>query len=531
MKGYRRFGVMIDMSRNAVMRVSELKNMIDLLQKMGYNALELYTEDTYEVTGEPYFGYLRGKYTVEELKEIDAYAKTRGVELIPCIQTLAHFTNLVKLPAYADIVDVDDILLIDEPKTYELLDKIFASLAESFTSRNVNIGMDEAHFVGLGAYLRKHGYTERVQLLLRHLQKVVEIATRYGFKPHMWADMFFRLASKNGDYYNVNEIDEEVKKLIPEEVTLVYWDYYSKKQEDYDRLIKVHQSFGREVWFAGGAWRWAGFAPHNEFSLYTMERAMRSVAEHGVKDVLITMWGDNGSECSFYSVLPSLYAIRQFADGNFDMAKIADGFYKTFKMKFEDWMLLDLPNKSASTTPSTTPKHSCKALLYNDLFLGIMDKSVQNEKPVPYATYAAELAKAAKRVGAYGYLFDTLSKLCDVLAIKTELGLRTRRFYQAHDKKALGAIVREYDALVKRLEAFHTAFRVQWNKESKPHGWEVQDARIGGVIQRTKTCALRLREYLKGRLPVLEELEEVILDYGSGMPHNQYTQLITTSNM
>ena len=47
MAKYKHFGVMLDMSRNAVMKVSELKNMIDLLQKMGYNALELYTEDTF----------------------------------------------------------------------------------------------------------------------------------------------------------------------------------------------------------------------------------------------------------------------------------------------------------------------------------------------------------------------------------------------------------------------------------------------------------------------------------------------------
>ena len=510
MAKYKHFGVMLDMSRNAVMKVSELKNMIDLLQKMGYNALELYTEDTFEIKGEPYFGYLRGRYTAAELKEIDAYAKARGIELIPCIQTLAHFTNLVKLPQYADIVDVDDILLIDEPKTYALLEKIFATLAECFTSRLVNIGMDEAHLIGLGTYLKKHGYVNRRELLLKHLQKVVEIATRYGFKPHMWGDMFFRLESPNGDYYNVEEVSE-----------------------DYDGVIKAHQAFERKVWFAGGAWRWVGFAPNNEFSLCTMQSAMKSVAELGVEDVMITAWGDNGSECSFYAILPALYAIRQFADGNFDRAKIEDGFYKTFKMKFEDWMLLDIPNKTAATQTDGYPHNPCKALLYNDLFLGIVDKKVQNEKPIPYLQYASELAKAAKRVGNYGYIFDTLSKLCNVLAVKAELGIRTRRAYQAQNKRELGGIVREYDGLVKRLEEFHTAFRAQWHRENKPQGFEVQDARIGGVIQRTKTCAMRLREYLKGRIPVLDELEEVLLEYSEGtkMLFNVYTETVTTSNM
>ena len=100
MKGYKHFGVMLDCSRNAVMKPAVVKKLIDYLKKFGYNTLELYTEDTFRPDGEPYFGYLRGGYTGADIREIDAYAASRGVELIPCIQTLAHFTNLVKLPAY-----------------------------------------------------------------------------------------------------------------------------------------------------------------------------------------------------------------------------------------------------------------------------------------------------------------------------------------------------------------------------------------------------------------------------------------------
>ena len=90
---YERFGVMIDMSRNAVMNLNSLKNFITVLKKIGYNCVMLYTEDTYEIKGEPFFGYLRGRYTAEELREIDDYAFSIGVEVIPCIQTLAKNEN------------------------------------------------------------------------------------------------------------------------------------------------------------------------------------------------------------------------------------------------------------------------------------------------------------------------------------------------------------------------------------------------------------------------------------------------------
>ena len=87
---FQRNGFMLDCSRNAVFTVSKVKSIIRTLAKLGMNVLMLYTEDTYEVPGRPYFGAYRGRYTKAELKEMDAYAKLFGIELVPCIQTLAH---------------------------------------------------------------------------------------------------------------------------------------------------------------------------------------------------------------------------------------------------------------------------------------------------------------------------------------------------------------------------------------------------------------------------------------------------------
>ena len=241
---YRYFGVMLDCSRNAVLNLESAKKLIDSLQKMGYNALELYAEDMYEVKDEPYFGYLRGRYSGRELKELDAYAAARGVELIPCIQTLAHFTNPVKLPRFRKLTDANDILLIDEEETYEFLDRLFCSLAENFSSRLVNIGMDEAHMVGLGKYLDRHGYCDRFEILNRHLKRVADIAEKYGFRPHMWSDMFFRLAA-GGEYYTEGvHVPAEVRKKVPQNVALTYWDYYHTQESVYDGMIAAHQEFG-----------------------------------------------------------------------------------------------------------------------------------------------------------------------------------------------------------------------------------------------------------------------------------------------
>ena len=117
----KRFGVMLDFSRNAVMKPEKLKEYASLLRNMGYNMLMPYTEDTFEVPEEPYFGYLRGGYTQEELKDISEYCHSIGMELIPAIQTLAHLETIFRWGAYAPVHDMGPVLLAEEEKTYDLI--------------------------------------------------------------------------------------------------------------------------------------------------------------------------------------------------------------------------------------------------------------------------------------------------------------------------------------------------------------------------------------------------------------------------
>lgn len=49
-------GVMIDCSRNAVMNVKTVKKCADVLKKMGYNTLMLYTKDL-SVPTDSFIGY------------------------------------------------------------------------------------------------------------------------------------------------------------------------------------------------------------------------------------------------------------------------------------------------------------------------------------------------------------------------------------------------------------------------------------------------------------------------------------------
>lgn len=505
---FKRFGVMLDCSRNAVLNIPTVKKYIDLLARLGYNTLMLYTEDTYEVENQPYFGYLRGRYSQEEIKEIDAYAKEKGIELIPCIQTLAHLNAIVRWRAYQSCRDLGDILLVGDEGTYKLIDDMFSTISKNFSSKVVHVGMDEAHMIGLGKYLDKHGYRNRSQILVEHLTKVCELAKKHGLEPIMWSDMFFRLAT-GGEYFcDEVEFSKEVLDLVPKEVGLVYWDYYKPQKEDYAKMIKHHKQFDNEIWFAGGFWCWNGFAPRNGFTLQTLKACMPAAIEGGIENVIFTLWGDDGKECSNFAVLPSLYYASCLAKGITDEEEIKKGFEKEFGVEFDAYMLMDLPNTCGMEENSKNNPE--KYMFYNDPFFGIFDCTVDEGYVPTYDECAEKLEKYTDN--EFGYLFEHYAKLCRFLQLKFTIGKRTRAAYKSGDKKELEVLVEDYKKLIPLLYDFYESHKSVWFKDNKPHGFDVQDIRMGGLQRRIESCIERLEKYLSGEIEKIEELEEEILN-------------------
>ena len=397
--------------------------------------------------------------------------------------------------------------------SYQLIEDMFASLEKTVRTRIVNIGMDEAHMLGRGKYQDIHGFENRFDILINRLKKVSEIAEKHGFECIMWGDMFFRLAG--GDYYNNGSIPEHIKEMIPHNVNLIYWDYYSADKEHYSRQIESHSEIKKDIWFAGGLWSWTGFAPHNAYSIDATKAAFEACKEQSVKDVFLTMWGDDGAECSKFSLLPSLYYATQIARGTDDLKAIKKGFYEKFGIYFENYMLADL-----SGTPRNNVLNPEKYMLYNDSFLGQLDFTVSDGDADKYAICASNL-KSLESNAQYGYIFKTLRTLCEVLSVKYDIGVRTRKAYDGKDTAALKNIIANYDRLIILIDAFYGAFKEQWEKENKPNGFEVQDIRIGGLRLRVQHCKERLEAFAEGKIPSLSELEEPVLDFlGSGKSFN-----------
>lgn len=509
----RQFGMlcyMADMSRNAVFNVKACKRMLRYLALMGYDSMMLYTEDTYEITEYPCFGRMRGRFSQAELRELDDYAYALGIELIPCIQALAHLGSIFRWQEMSSLCDMNDILLVGEEKTYDLVRSMIKTCASCFRSRRIHLGMDEAHNLGRGKYLDRNGVEKSSDIMLKHLARVTEICREFELSPMIWSDMFFRM--QFGRYYvKEGEITPEVVAKVPEGLGLVYWDYYTKEPEMLSHMIHCHKQFDRPVYFAGGAWKWSGSAPHNMSSNVAAEAQLNVCLAEGVTDIIVTGWGDDGAEASQFSVLPNLLYWAEKGYGNTDGIGIRSE--QCFGIEYDEFLKLDLPDRLPGINEAERPRmhavNPSKYLLYNDPLEGLFDAHIHvSTAAATYREHARTLLAKADDA-SFGLLFDTLGKLCRVLSRKCDLSIRIRNAYLSGDRETLTRIAgEEIGQIVADLEAYTVAFRRQWYDENKPHGFSVQEIRLGGLRERLVSTKCRLRAYLAGEIERIDELHE-----------------------
>lgn len=521
-------GPMFDLSRNGVLTVESFKFMLRKMALMGLNTVMLYMEDTYELSGEPYFGYMRGRYDQAELKEIDDYADQFGIEAFPSIQTLAHLEEFLKWEPVAKYKDTKGALLVGDEAVNALIEQMIETVSAPFRSRKIHIGMDEAEELGRGKYLDKNGHRDRFDIMTEHLERVLNATRKRGLKPMMWSDMFLKLASESGaEYYDQDaKISEEMASRIPKDVDMVYWDYYHTEQDDYVKQIAKHRPLGCNLVFAGAVWVFNTFGVNYGLSLKATDSALQVCKREGITEVYATMWGDDGNESTPLGALLGLqlYAEHAYTAGTPSWEQIAE------RVKFCTGIEADtfLKLKDLDETPGAEPgnqkqSNPSKFLLYQDVLLGLFDKQIEG---LPMAEHYAKLEQAITesrvKEAELDYIFEVPQRLSAVLKQKSELGIEIKRAYDEGNLTELKRIAQEVlPAVSQAVQELRQAHRTQWFRIFKPFGWEVIDIRYSGVTGRLDTAAMRLLDYAEGRIGRIEELEQERLVYSDNNRFNQ----------
>lgn len=492
-------GPMLDMSRGKVMTVKAVKEYIDYIAALGMNMLMLYTEDMYEVEGYPKFGYLRGRYSLAELREIDDYGYEMGVELIPCIQTFGHFEQYIKLKDANVPNENANVLLPGEPETYAFIEAELQAIRQAFRTDRIHLGMDETKGLGLGKYLKKHGLRPLGDIFREHLAKVLQISKKYFQKPIIWSDMFFE--GPDGRQYGLETVDQAVIDRTPKDVNLCFWNYYRDNFKWYDDRLTQHDRFPNEISFGGGIWTWDGLAPNLTYTLNTMEPALRACLAHNVKTVIATLWVSGTSGADYHQALPGLTVFSEMCYFGEDCTR--EDIYRASQTLcgvdealFHSISDIYLGYKGATSL--------AKGFVYCDPLIDLMCFDVD------YDAALQTLQKAYAVIDAHkGYAHrEFFLSLYRIAMGKAELLGKLRSSYKAGDRAFLQrAAAVLIPNLLGEFDRFYALFYQLWRRSYKGFGLEMYTHDFGGVMLRLKDTKLVLEDYLEGVTDRIEELE------------------------
>lgn len=533
---FKRCGPMFDLCQgNATLNMDAMKFFLRKSAIMGLSQILLYMEDTYDVPEEPYFGYMRARYSYEELKEIDDYAHALGIEAIPLIQALAHLRDVLKWDVYREIREDEDCLLPEDEDTYTFLRHIITAAAKPFRTKRISLTMDEALLVGQGSYLRLNGLHHKFDIMTRHLNRCLEITNELGLRVIISSDMFFNALGR-GQYNPEVEIPQEFINSMPD-VDLLYWDYYSLTNK-HRKLIEMRQKLTSHVIFQGGIWIWGGFSPNWIMTRATMDLALDACKDKGIDDVHATIWGDSGTECD---TRMALWGMQYFAEQSFLRQTPTEeqlrrrfnfctgGDYDLF------YAMQDFDLCPGVAEPPLKQQNPTKFLVWQDPLQGLFDKNIEGLALKPHYQKLADLLDNVD-FGAYGTMFEFYRCLAHLLVHKAELGRDIHEAYRANDRKAMETIANvTIPEAMKWTRALRQQHYICWKENNKLLGWDIFDMRYGSLLIRLETAVQTLKDYLDGTLSKIEELEEKQLPYNGeeGIPKwtNFYGRIVSAGRI
>jgi len=508
---FEELGVMLSMQ--APLKVEFVIRYMETMAALGYTYIYLYMETSYEVKEYPFFGYMRGKYTEADLKKIDAEGEKLGIEVIPCIQTFGHLSDYLRWPASTPVKDNAECLLADCEETYTFIETLIRTVSGIFKSRRVHIGFDETRGMGLGRYLINHDYPDRTELFCRHLTRVKEICAKHGLHPMMWSDMPFRLGGDgHSDEYDEKSVIPEIVSRATADVDMVFWDYYNREYEPYDKVLKRHIELfpDSNIVFAGGVWILDNHIMNMPHTLNATIPAMQACIDNHIQNVNATIWG-NAANTNTDQSLPGLAAFSEFCYLGRDCTR--EDIYRaaTFATKLSRRFI------EAISEFHLGYKNSLKLgsrLIWTDVLYELMRFKLD------YKWAKERLAKALavikeEEVPSDQIFKEYAEKLFEAAIIKCTIFDGLRSGYKAGNKAFLSEVANKLiPELLPLYERIGDIKAQLWLRSTTPFGVEKIQIQYAGMIARLKFAAERINAYVNGEIDRIEELEQEILDEG-----------------
>lgn len=510
----------------AIMKVETVKKYMNILVSLGLNTLMLYTEDTFEISNRPRFGYMRGRYGKDELRELVAYGEQIGMELIPCIETLGHLQSYLKWAALrgasnfdtgedlAKIRNSDDTLLIDCDETYRFIEDAIRTCREVFHSDRIHLGMDESENAFKERFFEINGIQPHGEVFIRHLKRVVDICKKYDFKPMIWSDMVFHLNSAIDFYYDPDAVfTDEFKKSFPE-VDFAYWDYRQVETDTFDKMMKKHAELERQTGFFNAFQTWISPLVSFQSSVLAGHAGMKACLKNNIDLVMTTVWG--GCNCMQANTLLPLISEYCFKGENCTEEDVRRASEYLTKIPYET--AAEMGDANCIVDPEKAWRLQARRLLWGDILYDMScDLKYCDAIIETYSAHAEHLKKQMATVDKNYDLYLYAYLVYKVGIQKAKLRQNLQKAYLENDREYLRSVAEDIlPNLANDMEVMEKCHKRQWEATYKMFGYETERFCYAGAIGRIREIAERISRYLAGEIPCIEELQAERIPNGLG---------------
>jgi hypothetical protein len=284
-------GLMIDVSRTKVPTMETLLAIVDLCSHLKLNQLQLYTEHTFAYARHERVWRDASPITAAEVRELDAYALARHVELVPNQQSFGHMHRWLEHGDYRHLAEVPDGvdhafsrkrdpygLCATDPESLSFLAELYDELLPNFTSRQLNVGLDEAFDLGLGRSKDACARCGRGRVYLDFLREVHALAGARGRRMQFWGDIVVE--------------HPELAREVPRDAIALEWGY--EADHPFAERTRLFADSGLEFFVCPGTSSWQSIAGRARNALANTVSAAKHGVANGAAGFLVTDWGDRG---------------------------------------------------------------------------------------------------------------------------------------------------------------------------------------------------------------------------------------------
>jgi len=274
-------GVMLDIARSKVPEMETLYALVDKLATWKYNQLQLYTEHVFAYRNHHTVWEGVSPMTPAQMRSLDAYCKSRCIELVPNQQSFGHMEQWVSREPYkhlAEIPDADppctDLCPVD-PASVEFLAGLYADLLPNFTNCQINVGCDEVWSLGKGRSIQAVEERGFARVYLEFLLKIRELVKAHGRTMQFWDDVVMQ--------------HPELMHDLPKDAVALEWGYMA--DHPFPEHCKRLAEAGVPFYVAPGTSSWT-LTGRTDNAIGNLRNAAENGLKNGAIGYLVTDWGD-----------------------------------------------------------------------------------------------------------------------------------------------------------------------------------------------------------------------------------------------